>query len=248
MAAFKGAGIVYIAPYASAATFSARNFRDTGNNSVVQDAFTEDKQEQTNYRTPAGGVYASISRISGFTLQIDMHDFTADNLALALWGTSAADLTTAVTDEAHTLHAGGVVVLDRICDDTQTVVITAGATTVLSADYTVSGSAITFASTLTTGGVSDGDAILIDYTAKAENIIQALTDSSPTVSVFFDGVNAVDSKKMQRRYYKVKVGAPAGVDSISESFATLSLPCTVEADTTVVGTGLSQYVAIRQEQ
>ncbi len=248
MAAFKGAGIVYMAPYASAASFAARKFRDTGNNSVLQDAFSETKEEQTNYRTAAGGVYASISKIDSFTLQIDMHDFDPDNLALALWGTSAADLTTAVTDEDHTIHAGGVIVLDRICDDTQTVSIDVGGTPLLAADYTVSGSAITLADTITTAGVSDGDACQIDYTAKAESIIQALTGSAPVVSVFFDGVNAVDGKKMQRRYYKVKVGVPSGVDSISDSFATLSLSCTVEADTTVTGTGLSQYVAIRQEQ
>lgn len=60
-------------------------------------------------------------------------------------------------------------------------------TTVLAADYTVSAGGITIAATITTGSVSSGDAITIDYTPQASNDVQALISSAPDVSIHVPG-------------------------------------------------------------
>lgn len=241
MSAFRGVGIISIAPYDSGTSFAERAFVDTGNNSQLQDAFSEQNEEQKNYRTLAGGVYASDKRIDSFSLSLTQLDFSAENKARALWGTTSVDSGGAVTDEPHDFHFGKVIVLDKMCDDTQPVTINIGATTVNTADYTVVGSTVYVAAAPQTSGISDGDACLVDYTAVASDLIQVLTTSSPVVSVMFNGWNAITGKRSQRRYWKCRVGAAQGVDAISDSFASLPLTLTVEQDDTVVGTGLSKY-------
>ncbi|MBL8208859.1 MAG: hypothetical protein JNM09_31870, partial [Blastocatellia bacterium] len=47
---FIGSGKIKIAPYASGATFGARNFRDVGNASTFEYSFSEEKKELKNYQ------------------------------------------------------------------------------------------------------------------------------------------------------------------------------------------------------
>lgn len=247
MAAFIGVGIITVAPYSSGATFAERAFVDTGNNSVLQDSFAQTENSQKNYRTLSGGTYATDNTIDTFTINITGHDFTPDNLSRALWGTSSDLVAGSVTGEAHALNFGKVMVLDEICDDTQSVSIDVGGTALDSADYTVSGSMVSIVAAPVTAGVSDGDACTVDYTKKGGTLIEVLTTAAPVVSVFFDGFNKITGKASKRRYWKCTVGAPTAVDAISDSFASLPLVLTANSDETIVGTGLSKYAQILNE-
>lgn len=241
MPAFRGVGIIAIAPYASAATFAQRAFEDIGNSSQLQDAFNENREEQRNYRSVAGGVYASDVRIDSFQLNITGHDFGVDQFTRAIWGTNAADAAGSVSGEAHKLNFGKVMVLDHICDDTQPVTITVGVTPLDTDDYTVDGDLVYIVASPTTSGVSDGDACTVAYTKKGATLIELLTTTAPLVSIAFKGYNAIDGKAWSRKYWKCRLGAPAGIDGISDAMASLPIVATVLEDDTVSGSGLSKY-------
>ena len=241
---FIGTGKIKIAQYSSGATFGARNFVDVGNASVFEYSFSETRKELLDYQDPSGGLAASVVRLDKVEGKMDLRVFSAANLALALWGTAAVPGVTAITGEAHVINAGAFIPTDRLINTTIAPVVKKGGTTVLTADYVVTGGGITIASTITTGGVNTGDAITIDYTPLASSTIQTLISTAPLVSIFFEGVNGVDGKYATNRIYKAKLGVAQNVGYISEDFNTLSLSFSVEKDTTVMGAGISQFLKL----
>ncbi len=138
MTAFIGSGRVKVAPYGSGTQFGDRAFVDVGNTSAFAFSFTENRQELRDFRDPAGGVDASVARIESVTGSMDLRHFTAANLALALWGTTAALAATPITNEAHKARLGRFVALNRIVNTAVAVVVRVGATVVNTADYVVS--------------------------------------------------------------------------------------------------------------
>ena len=170
MSAFIGAGIVSIAPWDNTTLHDARTFVDVGNVSALTMAVAETRQELRNYRTAAGGTYASVARVDSVTLSLDFRDFSAANLALALWGTA-----TVVTDTTT---------------------------------------------------------------------VEALIKSAPLVAIKFDGINIVDGKDFDGKYYKGRLGAPQNIGLIGDDFGTMQISITLEADETIVGAGKSQYFAL----
>ncbi len=246
MSAFVGSGKIKVAPFDSGDSFGARAYVDVGNTSAFQFSFSENKQELRDYRDPSGGVDASVSRIESVTGSMDLRHFTADNLAMALWGTTSVLAATAITDEAHVCFLGKFVPTDRLIDTTVAPVVKKGAATVDTGDYTVTAGGITFADTVTTSGLVDEDDITISYTPLAGNDIQSLINSAPNVSVFFEGINAVTGKYASVRMYKCKLGVAANIGLIGDDFGTLQVSFTVEKDETVTGTGTSKYFALQQ--
>lgn len=170
MSAFIGAGIVSVAPWSDTTAFDSLTFVDVGNVSKLSPSFTEDRKTQKNFRSPAGGNYASFARIDSAELNMEWLDLSADNLALALWG------------EATT---------------------TAGVTT-----------------------------------------IEAMINSAPLLAVKFVGTNLVDGKECTAKFYKVRLGAPDGLDLIGEDFASLTTKGTMEADEKITATGKSKYFIV----
>lgn len=248
MSAFIGSGKIKIAPFDSGASFGLRKYVDVANTSAFQFSFTENRQELRDYRDPAGGIDASVARIESVTGSMDLRHFTADNLALALWGTTAALAATPIVGEAgHVFTAGKFIPAARLINTTIAPVVKKGATTLNVADYVVSAGGITCVTgTAATAGLVDGDAITIDYTPLASTDVQALINSAPNVSVFFEGVNAVSGKAASARMYKCKLGVAANVGLIGDDFGTLAVTFTVEKDTTISGGGTSQFFAMQQ--
>ena len=99
MSAFIGAGIVSVAPWSDTTAFDSLTFVDVGNVSKLTPSFSEDRKTLKNYRNAAGGNYASFARVDSAELAMEFRDLSADNLALALWGT-ATTVTTTTTVEA----------------------------------------------------------------------------------------------------------------------------------------------------
>ena len=244
---FIGSGKIKIAPYSSGASFAARNFRDVGNASVFVYSFSEEKKEPKNYQDPAGGVAASFSRIDKVEGKIDFRKISAANLALALWGSTSTLNTTAITGEAHVIHAGAFIPTARLINTSTPPVVHAGATVVDTDDYTVSAGGITIAATISTAGVDDGDTITIDYTPRASVDVQALIAAAPDVSIFFEGTNLVDGKAALAQMYKAKLGVASNISMIGDDFATLSVSFTVAKDETVTGAGISQFLKLELE-
>lgn len=170
MAAFIGAGIVSVAPWDGVTAFDTLVFTDVGNVSALNISVSESRQELRNYRTAAGGTYASVARVESASLQLDFRDFSAANLALAVWGTKT--------------------------------------------------------------------------TLTGTSTVEALINSAPLVVIKFVGVNVVDGKDVTGKFFKARLGAPQNIGLIGEDFGTLQITATLEADTTIVGAGKSQYFAL----
>lgn len=237
-----GTGKIKLAAYGSGASFAARKFRDAGNASTLEFSFSEEKKELKDYQDPAGGVAASVSKVDKVEGKISLRRITAENLALSLWGGTATLNTTAITGEAHVINAGAFIPTNRLINTSTAPVVKKGATVVSTNDYTVSKGGITIAATISTATVVDGDAITIDYTPVASADVQALINAAPDVSIFFEGINAVDSKYGTTRIYKAKLGVASNVSLIGEDFASLDISFTVQKDTTVTGAGISQFL------
>ena len=54
----------------------------------------------------------------------------------------------------------------------------------------------------------------------------------------------VDGKDVTGKFFKVRLGAPQNLGLIGDDFGTLQITGTMEADTTIVGAGKSQYFAM----
>jgi len=247
--AFIGKFKIRIAPYASGSQFNARAFVYAENASKFAFSFSEEEKKLLDYASASGGIDASVKRLNDSTGSMDLRHFTPANLALALWGTTAAQNATPIVAEA-----GGKIVPNmfvptaRLINTSVAPVVKKGATTISTADYTVSQGGITIAATITTGSVSSGDSITIDYTPLLSDQVQALITSAPDVSIFVEGVNEVNGKYTIGRFYKCKLGVASNVDLIGDDFGTLAVSFTIQKDERVSGGGLSQYFMLETAQ
>jgi hypothetical protein len=245
--AFIGKAKVRLAAYADGSTFENRPFRYLENVSAFQFSFAEEEKKLLDYASASGGVDASIKRITDATGSMDLRHFTADNLALALWGTTAALSAVAIVDEAgYKIVPSKFVPTKRLINTSVAPVVKKGATVVDAADYTVSAGGITIASTITTAGVSSGDAITVAYTPQAGADVQALITSAPDVSIHVEGVNEVDGKYTVFKGFKAKLGVAQNVGLIGDDFGTLQVSFSLQKDETIVTAGKSQYFEMQQ--
>lgn len=222
-----------------------------GNVSALALAIAEEKVELKNYMTAGGGTLNSFSRITGVTASITLTEYSKENLALATRGASSAVTATTVTDESidapATLTVDTLVRTAFVIDTTVAPVVTsdpAGTTYVEDTDYTVSPAGITI---LAAGSINASDPLLVDYTKKAVDVVEALTASGAEYQVVLDGLNEAQSgTAVVVDMHRVKFGPAADLSLIGDEFAELVLSADVLADTTITTSGLSQYLKISQ--
>jgi hypothetical protein len=119
----------------------------------------------------------------------------------------------------------------------------AGTTYVVDTDYTVSPAGIVV---LSTGSIPASTALLIDYTKKAVDVVQALTSTAQEYVLLFDGLNEAQSgDEMVIKLHRAKFGGAQDLSVIGDEFGSIQLNGDVLPDTTIVGGGLSQYASIK---
>jgi len=217
--------------------------RFVGNVSALNIAITEEKLEQSNYTTGGGGNCAVVRRIDAVEMSMTMTSYDADNLALAVFGTAAAEDVTPIVGEAQTtpsaLDEDTLIVTDKVIDLTGTTTVD---TYVEGTDFTVSPAGITV---LAAGSIPVDTALSIGYTPLGANVVQALITSPATYTVTFDGLNEADSgASVVIKAYKVQFGPTEDLAFIADDFAELALTGDILLDETIVGAGLSQYFTI----
>ncbi|HFE31937.1 MAG TPA: hypothetical protein ENJ17_01355 [Gammaproteobacteria bacterium] len=236
-----GKGSIYLGPFDGSA-----KARPIGNCAKLELAISEDKKELPDYQNAGGGVANSISRISGIEASITLHDISPENLALAVFGSASAVAAGTVTDESHTAYLGGLVRLVNL-PDTSTIVVTdsTGTTTyVLDTDYSVNEAGIV---PLDTGAIVEGSTILVDYTKKAGNVVQAVVNSGQEFTMTFVGLNEAQSgKPVVVDLFRVKFSPTQGLGFIGDDFAAMDLTGSVLKDTGKTGAGISQYFKVEQ--
>lgn len=228
---YQGAGIVYI------------DGRDIGNTADVSVAIETEEKTVPNFRG-GGGNSASLTRVSGVSLSMTLYDFNNNNLSLALRGTSSTVSATPIVDESLSTPAALDVLLEtaKIIDTSVAPVVTGSGGTptyVLDTDYEVKAGGIYV---LSAGSIPTSGTILVDYTPKAGNALEALITSGSEVKVIVDGINEAESGKPFRlSFHKWKPSPTSGLSAIADDFGSFELTGEVIQDTTKNGTTISQY-------
>lgn len=224
--------------------------RFVGNVSRLDLAFEFETKELQDFTQGGGGLANSIERISSVGFEFDFHDYSAENLAMALYGSSAAVTAATVTDESITapsdLSTGDrLVKTAHMLDVNQTVTLTtdpAGTTYTADVDYTVTAAGVVL---LTAGSIVDSAALLIDYDKKAADLVQALVNSGNEFVMIFDGLNDAQSgTPVVVEAYRAKPSPAEGLPLIGDDFAANTVTGKILKDTTIVGAGLSQYMTV----
>ena len=241
--AYVGKGTVYLQDR----TNSGKPLYPIGNCSKVTDSIEIENKELPDYENAGGGTAAKFSRVKSVKTTIDMTSFSPENLAMALRGSvSAQSSVTAIVGEAATVPAlGSLIPLARLMDTSVAPVVKKSGTTVTAAtNYEVRRGGIFVLANAAT--LLAGDAITVDYTPLASDLIQTLVNSSVDYRVVIDGLNEANSGKAVRiTKHRVQFDPAQSLDWIGDDFGKLSVSGTQLADTTITTAGLSQYQTIQ---
>lgn len=212
-------------------------------NSLSYQAEVQDIEEQ-DYTTPGGGLDTSVQRISALTVTYNARHFKAANMARALYGSATEVAAGTVTAEEHVAHQGALILLSHPGATSVEVKNEAGTTTyVLDTDYTLD--AAGFPIIKEGGGIADGSTIQVDYSYAKHATIQALVASGKRFRHVFVGLNEARSgKPVVIECYRVN-HSPASLSFIGDEFQGMEFTAKVEKDQTKFGTGLSQYMVIK---
>ncbi|WP_263080683.1 hypothetical protein [Endozoicomonas sp. Mp262] len=236
---FIGAGQIHIQPYDKSAPLLP-----LGNVSEFTFSFEEDRKELKNY-LGGGGNRNVISRVSGITASVVAHDFTADNISLALRGSVAAISTTAVVDEELVSYgvADELIPFNSLPDNSQFLTVKDSLDTVLTEgdDYERVKSGIK----VLDGGGIDNQGVKVSYTPVQANMVQALVESGREFILFMEGLNdAQEGLPFNIRVHRVKFSPVQNLGFISDDFASIPLQIDVLADTSITGNGLSPFMQL----
>lgn len=238
-ASYIGKGEIFIQPYAGGAAM-----RSVGNCSALSFSHETEKKELLDYTSAGGGKANSLERITGVTLNITAHDIVAKNLALGAFGSVAAVASAAVVDESHTAYKGGLVLLDNLPDTSVAVTVKVGASTKAEGtDYIVNGAGVYI---LSGGTIADAATVLVSYTKKASDVVQAMVNTGTNYKLVFVGLNEAQSgKQVVVEVHKFKPGVAQNISYLGDDYAALELPGEALSDSAITGAGLSKFYTVK---
>lgn len=239
---FIGAGVIYLELIGG-----ATGLINIGNVSQLEYSFDEEKQEMRNFMNPGGGNANVVSKISSFTGSLTMHDYTAENLALALRGSITAVTAGTVSAEVHSCAGldGELIPVNYPIDHSAaiTVVTAADVALTIDVDYTITSTGIVVVGT----GSIDNTGVKISYTKAPGAILEALTASGQEYKLHFDGLNdAKSGKPVAITNHRIKFSPTSGLGFLGSDFGEIPLDFDVISDPAITGSGLSQYMKIVQ--
>jgi hypothetical protein len=191
-------------------------------NSELKEATTKDKGQY-------GQVIASVAINKPADLSIIIKQVTGRALAVALQGdiTAFSQGSGTATNQAVTAKLGKFAELGKRNITAASVVVTnsAGSTTyVEGTDYNVN-YAMGFIEILSTGGISDAQALLVDYAYAAVSGDKVKGATVPQVKgkLVLDGNNLIDGKPMNVTIWDATLTADGAVDFMSDDPVELSM-------------------------
>ncbi|TLX65070.1 hypothetical protein DN820_01795 [Stutzerimonas nosocomialis] len=212
-------------------------------NSLTYEATPQEIEEQ-DYTTPGGGLDSSVQRISALNVTYNARHFNKANLARAIYGAATDVEAGTVTGEAHTAHPGALILLANPGATGVVVTSAAGSTPyVLDTDYTLDPAG--FPVITETGTITESTPILVDYAYGKHVSIQALVRSGRRFRQVFVGLNeARTGKPAVIEVFRVN-HSPASLSFIGDEFQGMEFTAKAEKDPTKIGTGISQYMVIK---
>ena len=189
---FSGQGAVLLAERVAGAP---TGFTAVGNVSALAISVEREVFEHKESCSGSRAIDLEITTEINSTVSMTVEHFSKENLALALFGTSASVMGSTVMDEGITARHDKAVALARIKVSAVTVTDSTGMTTyTLDTDYTLCAEFGTITA-LSTGAITDAQALLVDYTFATQETVDALTASAPERWMRFEGLNTASSNK-----------------------------------------------------
>ncbi|MCY1343892.1 hypothetical protein D9M68_251810 [compost metagenome] len=231
-------------------------FEDVGLVSTYQQAHETNNLRVENTRTPLGGTFDKLDKVTAMNLAIFFREFNSLNLANLLWADIRDVPSAAVEDEVAIVQAGKTTMLAKMPLEITSVVDDATGLVEFDEDIdfkmTGAGIEVLEGSALDTAiGATTNYKVKVTYTCAAYDEIEALTNSGEEWEVLFEGKNAVGTKKrVNNLYFRVKFGIAESLDWISvEDFMGMQANAEVLADDSRVGSGpLSSYMKVMKEK
>ena len=245
MAGSQGTELSYIGKGSFSARIkgAAAGMLPLGNVSAANVRITEDKKELLDYQSAGGGQANALRRIQTVELGLTLRDFSAANIAKALFGAaSVVAAGTAVTesvvgyeDALTPLGKAGITNL-VVKDVTDTTTYVAGT------DYDLVRSGLWVYSA---GAIANGATLHLTYDHPAQNVVEALVNSGLEYEVFLDGLNEAQSgKAVSIRFHRLRFGPIADWGLISDDYGEIALTGDLLKDSTITTSGLSQYMKV----
>ncbi len=235
---YVGSGHLLIKEYGAAAPFLA-----IGNCSALTFSPQTNSLQLQDFTNPGGGVRNRIDRISDVQFGFTFHDFSADNFARFLRGTSTPVVAGTASAEAVVGYKGGWTPLGKIADTITSVEPVGGGTPYTAGtDYVLDNGGIFIPSTSTIPAPVAGAAnIDVDYTYLAHTVTEAMVNPAKQYTLVFAGLNEARSGKPVRvTAHKISGGVLASLGLIGEEYGQGEVSGSLMTDTTK-GAGLSRY-------
>ena len=222
-------------------------FLPVGNCSNLECSFDEEEQTLQDFTSASGGNANALTEVSAFSGTMVMHDYSPENLALALRGTVAFEAAGAVTAEAHGSNGvvGEFIPFSYLRDATENLTVVKNDDSALEegTDYTVENNGIIV---LGAGGI-DATGVKFTYTKHDSEVMEALTTGGLEYSLLFNGLNtAQGGTPVQIEIHRLKFSPAQGLQFITESFGEMSVDFEVLSDATKTGTGISKFMKVHQ--
>lgn len=244
---FMGQGMVFIG-LKEATTGEPKGLRHVGNCTDLKISNKTDTLELKESMTGTRGLAKRMTTGVGADFSAMLESLDKDNLAIALRGTATAKSAGTVTGEAVTAFKGTVCKLKYAGISAVTVKGSSGTPTyVAGTDYVVNDDSITIPSTGAIAALDTGSgaALKVDYSYKAQDIIDAFAEGEKEYWVRFEGLNTADeNRSVIVDIYKVAVDALKELAMIGDKQAEIELSGSCLLDSTRA-TGSKYYTVTK---
>jgi len=224
---FRGQGKVFIGDRDAAGQPAGLVF--VGNVSTASLTGNIDRSSKIESVTGAGAVGASFIKGSKYAVSLALSSIKAAHLKEAIHGVVITKIGASVTDEAHIGYLDKFIRLLHTNVSAVVVTDSSGTTTYTKdTDYIEDLVAGTI-EILSTGTVTEAQALLVDYSYAAQTHITVLPNNTEKY-VMFDGINTADNnKKVRCEMFKTKF-SPGSLDLITDDSKDVTLEGEIELD------------------
>ena len=238
---YLGSGLLRIREFGSAAPYLP-----IGNCSSLDLAPQVSTLQLPNHMTPGGGTRNRVDRITDVGFNFTFHDFSGENFARFLRGTSTQQAAGSVPAEPVVGYLGGWTPLAKYASTITTVEPVGGGTAYTAGtDYQLLDGGIFVPSTSTIPAPVAGAANFeVNYATAAQTVTETFVNAAKNYSMIFTGLNEARSGKgVVVVAHKVSGGVIDTLGLLGEDYGGGTVPGSLLADP-AQGTGLSQYARI----
>lgn len=183
---YLGAGLIQIKDFGA-----LDGYRSMSAQRSITMAFEPDEKRQQNTQRPGGGTRNIVTRVTQGRMDVELMDFTAENLAVGFLGQVTPITAGSVTSVVYRAYLDRLIPLEHV-GATSVVVTGPSATPVYTAgdDYEVWESGLYLPAT---SGITDDTDIEVSYDYGVQDVIQGIMNSGREYSLIFSSLNEAEN-------------------------------------------------------